>query len=85
MKWTVILAMMMTFGAIGCLAATGDVTTHMIVATIFRIFFSVLLGCGLFAAAFFQRQEWTRPVVTNAGRKERVPRRITASAFSDRC
>jgi hypothetical protein len=35
------------------LSLTGDLTVTMIVATTIGVFFSVLLGCGLFAAAFF--------------------------------
>jgi hypothetical protein len=35
------------------LAMTGDLTRDMVIATTLGVFFSVLLGCGLFAAAFF--------------------------------
>ena len=53
MKWILAAAVLMVIGAIVFLAATGELTTHMVIATILGVFFSVLLGSGLFAAAFF--------------------------------
>ena len=43
----------MAEGAIAYLAATGELYIHHVVATILGVFFSVLLGCGLFALSFF--------------------------------
>lgn len=53
MKWIVLIAVLMVIGALSYLAATGDLSLNLVVATVLGVFFSVLLGCGLFAAAFF--------------------------------
>ena len=53
MKWILVVAVLMVVAAIGYLAATGELTTHMVIATVLGVFFSVLLGSGLFAASFF--------------------------------
>ena len=53
LKWIALAAVLMVAGAMVFLAATGDLTGHMVIATTLGVFFSVLLGCGLFAAAFF--------------------------------
>lgn len=52
-RWVFIAAVLMAIGAIAFLASTGDLTTHMVVATIIGAFLSVLLGGGLMAASFF--------------------------------
>lgn len=51
--WVIIAGVMMTIGALIYLAQYGPLRLHMVVATIGGVFFSVLLGSGLFAAAFF--------------------------------
>ena len=53
LKWIALAAVLMVAGAMAFLAATGELTRDMIIATTLGVFFSVLLGCGLFAAAFF--------------------------------
>ena len=53
MKWIVLAALLMVGGALFYLHASGDLTLHTVIATVLGVFFSVLLGCGLFAAAFF--------------------------------
>ena len=53
LKWIALAAVLMVVGAMVFLAATGDLTRDMVLATTLGVFFSVLLGCGLFAAAFF--------------------------------
>ena len=52
-KWIVAIGVLMAAAAITYLAITGDLHLHMVVATIGGVFFSVVLGCGLFAASFF--------------------------------
>ena len=52
-RWIGVVAVLMVVGALTYLALTGDLTVNMVVATSIGVFFSVLLGCGLFAAAFF--------------------------------
>ena len=53
MKWILLAAVLMVVAALIYLHASGDLTLHLVVATVLGVFFSVLLGCGLFAAAFF--------------------------------
>ena len=53
MSWIVMIAIVMVIAALGYLAMTGDLSLNVVVATVLGVFFSVLLGCGLFAAAFF--------------------------------
>ena len=51
--WILVAAVLMVIGALTYLHFTGGLTKHMVIATVIGTFFSVLLGCGLFAAAFF--------------------------------
>lgn len=53
MKWIVLVAVLMVIGALSYIAATGELSANLVIATCLGVFFSVLLGCGLFAAAFF--------------------------------
>ena len=52
-RWIAAIGVLMAVGAIVYLAATGELYFHMVVATVLGVFFSVLLGCGLFALSFF--------------------------------
>lgn len=52
-RWIAAIGVLMAVGAIVYLAATGELTFHLVVATVLGVFFSVLLGCGLFALSFF--------------------------------
>ena len=52
-RWIAAIGVVMAAGAIIYLAATGELYFHLVVATILGVFFSVLLGCGLFALSFF--------------------------------
>lgn len=69
MKWIVVLAVLMVAGALVFLAAMGELTTHMVVATILGVFFSMLLGCGLFALAFFSDKSGHDEDVTDSTRR----------------
>jgi len=53
MKWVVAAAVAMVIVALLYLRATGDLTTHMVIATVVGVFLSVLLGSGLMAASYF--------------------------------
>lgn len=53
MVWIVGIAVVMVAGALTYLALTGEIDATLVIATTLGVFFSVLLGCGLFAAAFF--------------------------------
>lgn len=52
-KWIALAAVLMVAGALAFFAATDALTAHAVIATILGVFFSVLLGSGLFALAFF--------------------------------
>lgn len=52
-KWIAAIGVLMAAGAIAYLALTGELYFHLVVATILGVFFSVMLGCGLFALSFF--------------------------------
>ena len=65
--WIAGIGVLMVIGALWYLSATGDgLTVHMVVATIAGVFFSVLLGCGLFAAAFYSDKSGHDRDVTDA-------------------
>ena len=53
MKWILLAAVVMVAGALAYLAASGDLTGDMVIATVLGVFVSVLLGSGLMAAAYF--------------------------------
>ncbi len=53
MKWIAAIAVLMVAGALIYLHLTSSLDTNTVIATTLGVFFSVLLGCGLFAAAFF--------------------------------
>lgn len=52
-KWIAVAAVLMVIGALGFLAAMDSLSLHAVIATVLGVFLSVLLGCGLFALAFF--------------------------------
>ena len=64
--WIILAAVLMVVGALTYLHFTGGLTTHMVIATVIGTFFSVLLGCGLFAAAFFSDKSGHDRDVTDA-------------------
>lgn len=53
MKWIVVIAVLMVAGALTFEASQGPLYVHMVVATILGVFVSMVVGCGLFALAFF--------------------------------
>jgi SNF family Na+-dependent transporter len=74
MKWILAAAILMVMAALAYLHATGDLTLHTVVATVLGVFFSVLLGCGLFAAAFFSDKSGLDQDVADATRQDRDDR-----------
>jgi tellurite resistance-related uncharacterized protein len=52
MRWIVLAGVLMVAGALWYLSLYGSLTPNMVVATTLGVFFSILLGCGLFALAF---------------------------------
>jgi len=51
--WIVAIGVIMVAGSLIWLSRQGPLHTHMVVAVVGGVFFSMMLGCGLFAAAFF--------------------------------
>ena len=68
--WIAMAAVLMVIAALAFLASQGSLTIHMVVATIAGTFISVLLGCGLFALAFFSDKSGHDDDVTNATRRD---------------
>lgn len=71
MKWIVGIGVVMAVGAIAYLALTGELYLHLVVATLGGVFFSVLLGCGLFALSFFSDKSGHDRSVDDATKTER--------------
>lgn len=71
LKWIVIVALLMVAGALTYLRLTSTLDVNTVVATTLGVFFSVLLGCGLFAAAFFSNKSGMDQDVSDVTRSER--------------
>ena len=71
MKWILLAALLMVAAALTYLGASGDLTLHTVIATVLGVFFSVLLGCGLFAAAFFSSKSGLDQDIADATRQDR--------------
>ena len=67
--WIALAGVFMTGGALWYLSLFGPLQLHMVVATVAGVFVSVLLGCGLFAAAFFSDKSGHDRNVTDATRR----------------
>ena len=70
-KWILLAAVLMVVAALLYLHSSGDLTLHTVIATVLGVFFSVLLGCGLFAAAFFSDKSGIDRDVADATRQDR--------------
>ena len=70
MAWIGIAGVLMVIGSLWYLSLYGPLETHMVIATIAGVFVSVLLGCGLFAAAFYSDKSGHDSNVTNSTRGE---------------
>lgn len=51
--WIAVAGVVMVAGALWYLSLFGPLNVHIVVATSLGVFLSTLLGCGLFAAAFY--------------------------------
>ena len=71
MAWIAVAAVLMVAGALWYLSLFEPLQLHMVIATILGVFFSVMLGSGLFAAAFFSDRSGHDQNVTDATQKER--------------
>jgi hypothetical protein len=73
-KWIAVVAVVMVAGALAYLDAMGDLSLHAVIATVLGVFLSVLLGCGLFALAFFSDKSGHDDEVSDATRTRREDR-----------
>jgi hypothetical protein len=71
LKWIIAIAVLMVAGALFYLHLSGGLDASTVIATTFGVFFSVVLGCGLFAAAFFSDKSGIDQQVSDATREER--------------
>ncbi len=71
MIWIALIAVLMVAGALTYLHFTSSLDVSTVIATTLGVFISVLLGCGLFAAAFFSAKSGYDQNVTDATRSER--------------
>ena len=70
-RWILLAAVAMVAAALIYLKSTGELTVHLVVATIAGVFLSVLLGCGLFAASFFSDKSGHDQSISDATRSQR--------------
>ena len=70
-KWIVVIAVVMVALALTYLHYMSGLSVSMVLATILGVFFSVLLGCGLFAASFFSDKSGHDQSISDATRRER--------------
>ena len=74
MKWIVAAAVAMVIAALLYLHATGELSTHMVIATVIGVFLAVLLGSGLIAASYFSdKSGHDRDVRDATGRGDSEP------------
>ena len=69
-----VVAVLMVVGALTYLYLYSTLDTSTVVATTLGVFFATLLGCGLFAAAFFSDKSGHDQNVTDASKSERERR-----------
>ena len=64
--WIVAIGVLMVIGALWYISLYEPLRLHMVVATVAGVFFSILLGSGLFAAAFYSDKSGHDQNVTDA-------------------
>src|SRR3954462_11206790 len=64
----VVIAVLMVIGALTYLSIYSTLDGSTVIAVTFGVFFSILLGCGLFAAAFFSDKSGHDQDVTDASK-----------------
>jgi uncharacterized membrane protein HdeD (DUF308 family) len=69
--WIALIGVLMVVAALWYLSLYEPLRLHMVIATIAGVFFSVLLGCGLFAAAFYSDKSGYDQNVTDATKSQR--------------
>jgi glucan phosphoethanolaminetransferase (alkaline phosphatase superfamily) len=71
MLWIVVIGVLMVIAALWYISLFEPLRLHMVIATIAGVFFSVLLGSGLFALAFYSDKSGYDQDVTDATKSER--------------
>jgi hypothetical protein len=71
LKWIALIAALMVAAALTYLYLFSTLDVNTVIATTLGVFFSVLLGCGLFAAAFFSAKSGYDQSVDDTTRSER--------------
>ena len=71
LAWIAVIAVLMVIGALTYLYIYSSLDTNTVIAVTLGVFFSTLLGCGLFAAAFFSDKSGHDQSVTDASKSER--------------
>jgi hypothetical protein len=71
MKWIAGIAVVMVAGALLYLYMYSSLDTNTVIAVTLGVFFSVVLGCGLFAAAFFSDKSGYDQNVNDVTKSER--------------
>ncbi len=69
--WIAAIGVLMVIGALWYISLYEPLRLHMVIATVAGVFFSILLGSGLFAAAFYSDKSGHDQEVTDATRSER--------------
>lgn len=75
MIWIGMIAVGMVAASLVYLRLTGDLDANLVISTVLGVFFSVLLGCGLFAAAFFSDKSGHDQSVSDATTHENPDQR----------
>ena len=69
MLWIAGIGVLLVIGSLWYISLYEPLRLHMVVATVLGVFFSMLLGSGLFAAAFFSDKSGHDRDVTDATRR----------------
>jgi glucan phosphoethanolaminetransferase (alkaline phosphatase superfamily) len=69
--WIAAIGVLMVIGALWYISLYEPLRLHMVIATVAGVFFSILLGSGLFAAAFYSDKSGHDQQVDDATRSER--------------
>lgn len=73
LKWIAALSVAMVIAALIFLHLTGGLDKNMVIATVLGVFLSMLLGCGLFAAAFFSDKSGHDQSISDATSRRSKP------------
>jgi len=69
-RWIILVGVIMVAGALFILARQGLARPSVVIGTIGGVFFSILLGCGLFAAAFFSDKSGHDEAASRTGKDD---------------